>query len=89
MARQVTDEATLRKLLLEGIAHFGYYKKDGSLREAYGTLNADIIDQQFPGKNQKHGKVEGEFRNYFDVEKVSWRKYSVNEIAYIDTDYGA
>ena len=34
---------SLKKALATGIAHFVYLKKDGTLREAWGTTNANLI----------------------------------------------
>ena len=90
MARKTTKntEQTLREMLLKGIVHFAYRKKDGSLREAFGTLVPDIIDEKVSGMSLKHGKVQGEWRNYFDMEVGNWRRYSASQIVFIDTDYG-
>ena len=77
-------------LLVDGIAHFWFRKRDGSLRSAYGTLVMDII--------ARHGGIpEGEKReehsfngnvSYFDLEKDEWRCFKADSIQEIDFDYG-
>ena len=77
-------------LLTEGITHFWFRKRDGSLRSAYGTLVMDII--------ARHGGIpEGEKReersfngnvSYSDLEKDEWRCFKADSIQEIDFDYG-
>ncbi len=77
-------------LMKEGIAHFWFRKKDGSLRNAYGTLVMEIID--------RHGGIpEGAERNarpfhgnvsYFDLEKDAWRCFKADSVQEIDFHYG-
>ncbi len=62
----------LKKQMSAGIAHFIYKKKDGSLREAWGTINGLAI---------KHINGRGESREnfattaYFDCETGGWRSF--------------
>lgn len=80
----------LYDLLREGIGHFWFIKRDGTLRSAYGTLVMDII--------ARHGGVpEGEQReerafsgnvSYFDLEKDAWRCFKADSIQEIDFHYG-
>ena len=63
-------------LLKEGITHFWFRKRDGSLRSAYGTLVMDII--------ARHGGSV----SYFDLEKDEWRCFKADSIQEIDFEYG-
>jgi len=67
----------LKILLKSGKVHFEYKKKDGSLREANGTLLMDIIPE-----NKKPKGEEKEYKNlrYFDLDINEWRSIA-NEIS--------
>jgi len=55
-------------------AHFEYTKKDGTLREAYGTLQfAFIPEDQQPKSNSDY---ESKNFRYFDLDKNAWRSIS-------------
>lgn len=78
-----------------GIAHFMFTKKDGSTREAYGTLNKEVLEQYL-------GPMEDEilptepvpdssqiFQKFYEITapgdaKKKWRQY---EIANLQTLY--
>lgn len=61
----------LKEKLANGVAHFIFIKKDGTMREAWGTTN--------PSLAQKHINGNGVSRElykttaYFDIEKGNWR----------------
>lgn len=63
--------AGLKKQMRIGTAHFVYQKKNGELRESWGTTNATLA--------AKHTKGNGCNREYyattayFDIEKGAWR----------------
>ena len=51
--------------------HFSYQKVNGTLREALGTLNQDLIPAN---KKPKESSISyGSNLKYFDIEKDSWR----------------
>lgn len=61
--------------LQNGETHFTFIKKDGTLRNAVGTLNLEYVpdvDKQFA-----HAQEEKEKRtdqtSYYDLEKHAWR----------------
>lgn len=64
---------SLKEKLRNGVAHFVFIKKDGSIREAFGTTNASIA--------AKHTNSNGISREYykttafFDIEKGEWRSF--------------
>jgi len=59
----------LRDKMKNGIAHFVYKKKDGSYREAFGTLNRDLIDNYI--NNSGESRYKYQCMVYFDVQ-VGW-----------------
>ena len=62
---------TLKAKLRSGVAHFVYLKKDGSLREAWGTTSHNLIKANVNG----HG-IDRDSVNcvcYWDVEKGGFR----------------
>ena len=64
---------SLKRQMRNGIAHFVFMKKDGTLREAWGTTNQSLA--------QKHTNGNGDCREryattaYFDVERGAWRSF--------------
>ena len=64
---------SLKRQMRYGVAHFVFMKKDGSLREAYGTTNRSLAEKHINGNG-----VSREFFSttaYFDVEKGEWRSF--------------
>ena len=63
----------LKKQMRNGIAHFAFKKKDGTVREAWGTTNKALAE--------KHINCNGCSRElfattaYFDCEKGQWRSF--------------
>ncbi len=63
----------LKKQMRSGIAHFAYVKRNGSIREAWGTTNRGLA--------QKYTNGNGASRErycttaYFDVEAGGWRSF--------------
>lgn len=63
----------LKLKLQSGVAHFVYIKKDGSLREAWGTTNPSLAR----AKTNGNGLSRELFKTlaYFDIEKGEWRSF--------------
>src|SRR5690554_2095659 len=62
---------SLKKQMSNGLAHFEYTKKDGSIREAWGTTNPQLVKKYVNGNG-----VSREYyatTAYFDIEKFAWR----------------
>lgn len=66
--------ATLREKFLAGIVHFTFQKKDGSLREAFGTLHPEKIIIPEGGQKVNENPTIG---TYFDIEANAWRSYTI------------
>lgn len=64
---------TLKAKLSSGIAHFIFKKKDGSLREAWGTTQSALARAKTNGR----GVSRECFKTtaYFDVEVGEWRSF--------------
>ena len=62
-----------------GIVKFYYRKVDGSLREAYGTLNGRFIPAIAGTDNRKKNDTT---QTYFDTEKSEWRCYKKLNLVY-------
>lgn len=64
---------TLKVKLAGGIAHFIFEKKDGSIREAWGTTQSQLAKAKTNGR----GTSRECFKTtaYFDVECGEWRSF--------------
>ena len=76
------DIKYFRKQLSEGIVEFKFAKKDGTVREAKGTTNPDIIseyvEQNVSDKPKRDIKISDNSTRYFDIDNKGWRSF-VNE----------
>lgn len=63
----------LKKQLMNGVAHFIYTKKNGEIREAFGTLNKAIVAKTINGRGCSREYVYT--TAYFDIEKGEWRSF--------------
>ena len=64
---------SLKEKLCTGVAHFLYIKKNGEVREAWGTTNATLAYKYTNGRG-----VSREIYSttaYFDIEKSAWRSF--------------
>lgn len=59
----------LRSAMVSRIVKFYFQKVDGSVREAYGTLKADLL----PATGESGRKPNPTVQVYFDSEKQEWR----------------
>lgn len=57
--------------------NFSYMKKDGTMRDAIGTLHMDLIPEDLRPKDSSTNFV-GENLKYFDLEKNDWRSLPIN-----------
>ena len=75
----------LKKRMKDDVVHFTFKKKDGSIRQAYGTRANDVLIQRdsIPGDN---GHSRGTFP-YFDIERQAWRCFKVETLMDIDRGY--
>lgn len=76
----------LKKRMKDDVVHFTFKKKDGSIRQAYGTRANDVLIQRdsVPDGNQKQSR--GTFP-YFDIERRAWRCFKIETLMDIDRGY--
>lgn len=60
----------LANALKESIVEFTYFKIDGTVRVAHGTLRGDIIPQT---QRTANGTTNYNVQTYFDTDKNAWR----------------
>lgn len=75
--------ANLKSRMQKGeVVRFVYLKKDGTLRQAVGTLQPDAVKANVVGTG--HGRGKEQF-TYIDLEKMQWRSFlKENIIGIID-----
>mgnify|MGYP003483439606 FL=1 len=63
----------LKEKLRNGVAHFIFIKKNGEVREAFGTTNAAVAAKYTNGNgiSREYFKATA----YFDIEKGEWRSF--------------
>lgn len=63
----------LKTKMTNGVAHFAFQKKDGSVREAFGTIQSNVAEAKTNGNG-----ISRECYNttaFFDIEKGEWRSF--------------
>ena len=78
-----------RKKLATGIWRFSYFKKDGSIRQARGTLCMDLIPEEHHPKSLSSAPdVRPENYDtfpYYDLDAAAWRSFRLdNFIGFIE-----
>lgn len=68
--------AKLRTALKSGVVEFEFYKVDGSLRKAVGTLNSSQFEYEAKGESVFNPMLV----KYFDLEKQAWRACRIDRI---------
>ena len=66
----------LKARLKKGPVNFFFEKKDGTLREAVGTVNETLIPVEHLPKNLKEPSPL--VVNFYDLENKGWRCFSVD-----------
>lgn len=64
---------SLQFQLMNGTAHFLYRKKDGTVREAFGTLLEKVVERNTNGLGYPK-KYDG-LQAYYDIEEQAWRSF--------------
>ena len=73
---KTTSLEEFSKMLREGIVDFQFTKKDGTLRNAKGTLLAEYLPPQNADSDAKPARKQNEnVLVYFDMEKGSFRSF--------------
>lgn len=80
----------LREQLKNGIVTFTFFKQDGSLRDAKGTLHEILIpDDKKPKGDMSDGAAMPNYKSipYFDLDKQEWRAFSIDKFIGFVTVY--
>ena len=72
----------LKTKMANGIAHFAFAKKDGSIREAWGTIQENIA----AAKTNGNGISREYFKTtaFFDIEKGEWRSFRWESLLWVE-----
>lgn len=63
----------LKTKLANGIAHFAFVKKNGEIREAWGTTMGNIAAAKTNGRGESRESFAT--TAFFDVERGKWRSF--------------
>jgi hypothetical protein len=72
---KTTDLTEFNEMLHNGIVDFEFIKKDGSVRQAKGTLVAEYLPAPKADSDGKSRKPNENVVVYFDMEKQSFRSF--------------
>ena len=72
----------LREALRKGAVRFTFFKKDGSIREAYGTRNVSVASAK-TGVAVPAPKGNPNPNAFYDLEKGAWRSFIPENVASI------
>lgn len=65
--------AIAKEKMRSGVCHFIYVKKNGELREAFGTLTPALVNATTTGMGESRERY---FTSaYYDCEKGNWRSF--------------
>ena len=91
--KRAWDLYYFRQMLLNGIAHFRYYKKNDDpalknirfvLRKARGTLLMDVIPEAKRPKGTSTREPNFQDMSYYDLDKDDWRSFDVTRFQMIE-----
>ncbi|MBQ7310145.1 MAG: DUF2693 domain-containing protein [Alistipes sp.] len=72
----ITNQTATRMAVIAartGVAHFLYIKKNGEVREAWGTTNSALAYKYTNGRGVSRDIYST--TAYFDIEKSAWRSF--------------
>ena len=72
---KTTNLTEFSNMLREGIVDFEFVKKDGSVRQAKGTLLAEHLPAPKSDSNSTPRKQNENVMVYFDMEKKAFRSF--------------
>ena len=73
---KITEEA-IKERLASGDVYFSYLKKDGTVREAYGTRDTNIINEYNAAPKGNSSEKDGVI-TYYDIEFEGWRSFKID-----------
>lgn len=84
---KVDEVMLLESKMMENAVKFSYTKKDGSLREAVGTLDRSKMDMGDGTLWEPVGKglpEKPEFVRYWDLQSMGWRQFNVFNLVAVE-----
>ena len=70
---------SFRAKLASGVYRFSYFKIDGSIREAVGTTNLDLIPaEHHPSSGARSKNSEFATVAYYDLDAQGWRSFRLD-----------
>lgn len=72
----------LKTKMANGVAHFAFMKKDGSIRECFGTIQSNIA----AAKTNGNGISRECYKTtaFFDIEKGEWRSFRWESLLWVE-----
>ena len=71
-----------RKMLSQGVWQFSYFKKEGGIRQARGTLDMSLIPEDQRPKGIERSQTTNDQRPmtfpYYDLDKNAWRSFCLD-----------
>lgn len=81
----------LKKRMKDDVVHFSFKKKDGTVRQAYGTRESEVIVRHegaaLPDDKTRKQVNNGSTFPYYDIERQAWRCFKTEGLMDIDRGY--
>ena len=81
------NRADIKELLREIVAEIMFTKKDGSERVMNCTLKSKLIPEEHTPKGTSTAKENLDVVNVFDLDKIGWRSFLVDNVQYVKTTH--
>lgn len=85
--KEAENVITLESKMLEQAVKFSYKKKDGTVRQAVGTLRRDLMKLKDGSLWEPKGDPKPENTekiDYFDIEAQWWRQFAVTNLVAVE-----
>lgn len=85
--KEAENVMLLESKMLEQAVKFSYRKKDGTVREAVGTLKRELMKLKDGSLWAPKGEAKPECAekiDYFDIEAQWWRQFSVQNLVAVE-----
>jgi hypothetical protein len=75
----------IKELLRDSVAEISFTKKDGTERIMKCTLQSNLIPEEHTPKGTSTAKENLDIINVFDLDKIGWRSFLVDNVQYVKT----
>jgi len=75
----------IKELLRDSVAEISFTKKDGTERIMNCTLQSNLIPEEHTPKGTSTAKENLDIINVFDLDKIGWRSFLVDNVQYVKT----